>query len=216
MCVLIFSKTFLWNIPHYKKNGTRYHKNVYVLVFLQSNRYSCPILTKLEFCRQIFEKIFRSDFMKISSVGAEVFHGDRRTDGQTDRHDEANSCFLQFCKRTKKNRTFCPRSVCVFCIYLWPNIDFPSIQHKLIGFYNRDEVFTARYGLLLEASSLSKKMPKYTFLSLCWWIPCVWNDAVHMCTVCNRFVLIRYMLYLYDIFHILLSFWLTCGSMERM
>ena len=32
--------------------------------------------------------------MKILLVGAELFHAD----GQTDRHDEANSRFSQFCK----------------------------------------------------------------------------------------------------------------------
>jgi len=31
--------------------------------------------------------------MKIRPVGAESF----QTDGQTDRHDEANNCFSQFC-----------------------------------------------------------------------------------------------------------------------
>jgi hypothetical protein len=31
--------------------------------------------------------------MKIHPVGAELFHANR----QTDRHDEANSCFSQFC-----------------------------------------------------------------------------------------------------------------------
>jgi hypothetical protein len=33
--------------------------------------------------------------MKIRPVGAELFNAD----GQTDRHDEANSRFLQFCER---------------------------------------------------------------------------------------------------------------------
>jgi len=105
--------------------------------------------------------------MVIRSVGAELLHADRRTTGRTDTHDEANSCFSQFCERAKKIRTFCPRYIYVFCIYLRPNIDFRSIQHKLIGFYNRDEVFTARYGLLPEAASLVKKMPKYVIVSLC-------------------------------------------------
>jgi len=31
--------------------------------------------------------------MKICSVGIELFPADGRTDGRTDRHDEANSCF---------------------------------------------------------------------------------------------------------------------------
>ena len=33
------------------------------------------------------------------SVGAELFHGDRWTDGETDKRDEANSRFSQFCER---------------------------------------------------------------------------------------------------------------------
>jgi len=38
--------------------------------------------------------------MKIRPVGADLFHADRRTD----RHDEANSNFSQFCERTYKRR----------------------------------------------------------------------------------------------------------------
>jgi len=34
--------------------------------------------------------------MNISSVGAELFHADRQTDGRTDKHDKANSCCSQF------------------------------------------------------------------------------------------------------------------------
>ena len=36
--------------------------------------------------------------MTIRRVGAELFHPDRRVDGRTDRHDEANSRFSQFCE----------------------------------------------------------------------------------------------------------------------
>ena len=32
-------------------------------------------------------------------------------------------------------------------LYLSENSDLCHLQHKLIGFYNRDKVFTARYGL---------------------------------------------------------------------
>jgi len=38
--------------------------------------------------------------MKILPVGAELFHADGRTDGQT--HDEANSQFSQFYGRLQK------------------------------------------------------------------------------------------------------------------
>ena len=37
--------------------------------------------------------------MQIRSVGTEFFHVGGRTDGQTDRHDEANYRFSQFCER---------------------------------------------------------------------------------------------------------------------
>jgi hypothetical protein len=47
---------------------------------------------KLEFSRKIFEKKKKaqiSSFIEICPVGAEWFH----VDGQTDRHDKANSHF---------------------------------------------------------------------------------------------------------------------------
>ena len=35
--------------------------------------------------------------------------------------------------------TLCPHCIYVFCIYLRTNSDLCHLQHKLIGFYNRDE-----------------------------------------------------------------------------
>ena len=40
---------------------------------------------------------------------------------------------------TFNNCTFCPHWIYVFCIYLRTNSDLCHLQHKLIGFYNRDE-----------------------------------------------------------------------------
>jgi hypothetical protein len=37
--------------------------------------------------------------MKIRSVVAELFHEDSRTDGRTDKYDEANSRFSQYDER---------------------------------------------------------------------------------------------------------------------
>jgi len=49
---------------------------------------------KPEFYQQIFEKKFQiSNFMKIRVVESELFHAE----GQTDRHDEANSHYSPFC-----------------------------------------------------------------------------------------------------------------------
>jgi len=40
---------------------------------------------------------------------------------------------------TFNNCTLCPHCIYVFCIYLRTNRDLCHLQHKLIGFYNRDE-----------------------------------------------------------------------------
>jgi len=51
---------------------------------------------KLQYSQQSFQKYSNTNFIEIRSVGAELFHADRRTSGQRDRHDEANSRFSQF------------------------------------------------------------------------------------------------------------------------
>ena len=40
---------------------------------------------------------------------------------------------------TFNNFTLSPHCIYVFCIYLRTNSDLCHLQHKLIGFYNRDE-----------------------------------------------------------------------------
>jgi len=40
---------------------------------------------------------------------------------------------------TFKNCTLCPHCIYLFCIYLRTNSDLCHLQHKLIGFYSRDE-----------------------------------------------------------------------------
>jgi hypothetical protein len=47
-----------------------------------------------------------SNFMKICSLGAALFY----SDGQTDRYNEANSCFAEFAKAPKN----CPEYVRLF------------------------------------------------------------------------------------------------------
>ena len=54
-------------------------------IFMQSARYSCQILMKLEFSRQIF----RNKFSKIRVLGAQLFHAD----GQTDAINKINLAF---------------------------------------------------------------------------------------------------------------------------
>jgi len=46
---------------------------------------------------------------------------------------------MQKTSLTFKNCTLCPQCIYVFCIYLRTNRDLCNLQHKLVGFYNRDE-----------------------------------------------------------------------------
>jgi hypothetical protein len=62
---------------------------------MYSTRYSYQILMKLKLFRQILEECPNIKFHKNLCIGSRVFPCGRR-DGQTDRHDEANSRFLKF------------------------------------------------------------------------------------------------------------------------
>ena len=70
------------------------------MVFTQSAHYSYPILKKLEFSIQIFEKYSDIKFHENSSIGADLLHADRRVD----RRDESNSRFSQFCEGAEKRQ----------------------------------------------------------------------------------------------------------------
>ena len=101
MCVLIFSTTFVWNIFHSEKKWRIYYHKC-TLIFVESTHYFCQILMKLEFSRQIFKKMLKYQiFMKIHPVGAELFCADSQ------RRDETNSRFSQFCERAYKASSFC-------------------------------------------------------------------------------------------------------------
>jgi len=63
---------------------------------MQSTRYSCQILMKLDFSRQILEKYTNIKFHDNPSSGSQI-HPCGRTD--TDSQDEANSRLSQFCER---------------------------------------------------------------------------------------------------------------------
>ena len=70
---------------------------------MSSTRYSCQILMKLQFSRLIFEKILKFKPHENPSTEAALFHADGRdgwTDGQTDRYEEVNSRFSQFCEHS--------------------------------------------------------------------------------------------------------------------
>jgi len=54
------------------------------MVFMYRTRYSWPILMKIEFLKSLSKCNQLSIFMKLSPVEAELYHADRRKDGQTD------------------------------------------------------------------------------------------------------------------------------------
>ena len=64
---------------------------------MQIIRYSCRILMKIEFFfRQIFGKYSNIKFRENTSGGSRVFRCGQRG---TDKHDDANNRFSQFCER---------------------------------------------------------------------------------------------------------------------
>jgi hypothetical protein len=83
---IFFLRTFVQNISHFKKNWARYNKKC-ILDFMESTRYSCPILIKLEFSQQIFEKCSNIKFCYNPFSGClddPCVQMDGRTEVQTD------------------------------------------------------------------------------------------------------------------------------------
>ena len=77
-----FLYKFCYSISHSKKKWTRYDQKR-ILVFMESALYSCPILMKLEYSRQILEKSSNTKFHENPSSGSRVFPCGR-TEGRTD------------------------------------------------------------------------------------------------------------------------------------
>jgi len=87
-CILISSTAFVWNISHSEKKGARCDKPS-ISVFTRSARYSCPILMKLKYSRQIFEKALIQKSWK--SVQC-----DRNCSMQTDRQADMTNLIVVF------------------------------------------------------------------------------------------------------------------------
>jgi hypothetical protein len=103
-CVFWFSlQSLLKKIFNSKKNWARYYQKC-ILVFMWSTLYSCHILMKLEFSRQIFEKCSNIKFHENPSSGSR-FVSCGMTSG-TDRQNEAKCRFSQFCESAQKFNQF--------------------------------------------------------------------------------------------------------------
>jgi len=103
---------------------------------MHSTRYSCQVLIKIEFSRQIFKKYSNVKCNENPSGGSRIVvcgQRDRQAGSRTDRHDEANNL------RTRlKNKTF----VLDTKLWVWQKdsvtelayccIDFNFVHHFLI------------------------------------------------------------------------------------
>ena len=61
---------------------------------MYSTRFSCRFERNLDFLNRFSKNTQISNFMRLRPLAAD-FHADERTDGQTDRHGEANSLCSQ-------------------------------------------------------------------------------------------------------------------------
>jgi hypothetical protein len=88
MCVFYFIINFVWNISHSKEKLARYNNKCTIVWCIVSF-----ILVKFSLNFNFLNRILHIKCNKPSSVSRVVPCG--RTDGQTDRHDEANGSFSQ-------------------------------------------------------------------------------------------------------------------------
>ena len=91
MCVLFYLQLLSERFPIQRRN---------IIISLHGSsctRYSCKILIKLEFSKQIFEKPQISNFTKIRPMEVELFHAtDERTNGPTDRQTDMTKLTVAF------------------------------------------------------------------------------------------------------------------------
>jgi hypothetical protein len=97
-CVLSFSTSLSETFLILRRTERDMMKNVHW------SSCKVPFITvgfqlNLNFLAKFSKNTQISNFMKIRPVGVELFHADR----QTDRHDETNSRFLQFCASRLKD-----------------------------------------------------------------------------------------------------------------
>ena len=83
---------------------------------MHSTRYYRHILMKFEFSQQIFEKSSNIQLHENPPLESRVVPWgqiDGQTDGRTNKHDEANSRFSQFCEGAKDDIA---HSICITVI----------------------------------------------------------------------------------------------------
>jgi len=76
------------------------------ILFMYPTRYSCQILIKTEFSNAFRKTLKYPNFIKIRSLGVQLFNAD----GHTDKHDEAHSRFSQLSARTYNSPVYVLRN----------------------------------------------------------------------------------------------------------
>ena len=106
MCVLIFSETSVWNISHSKKNWSR--SNMYIGLHVKYPLFLSGF-NETWICRTDFREMLKYKISWNSAHWKSSFsmRTDGWMDGETDRHDEINSRFSQFCERACKDWNKC-------------------------------------------------------------------------------------------------------------
>jgi hypothetical protein len=118
ICILISSTNFVILGRIRRHIVIKVHTSVFMSI---THCYYYQILMKLKFF-DIFSKIKISNFIKIRSLGADLFRADSR---RSDRYDEANRRVPQFYKRTKEKLGACQ------CRILWQRVCFRPLNSKL-------------------------------------------------------------------------------------
>ena len=76
-----------WDISHFNNSASYCH--TYTSIFMYCTLYSCQIVMKLNFRIRFSKNARISNFFKIRPLGAQLFHTDRRKDGQTRRSEQS-------------------------------------------------------------------------------------------------------------------------------
>jgi hypothetical protein len=99
-CVLISSTTFVWNISHSKKKCANYDPKCLLVSMYSALPSFLSDFSETWIFSTVCRKILNYQF-SWKSVWRQPGYSMRR-EGQTDRHDEANSSFSQFCENAQQ------------------------------------------------------------------------------------------------------------------
>jgi len=162
----VFSVKFVLNISHSKTYWAIYDQKC-ILIFMQSYRYSCQNLMKLEFSRQ-FRKIFRRQISWKSAQWEPI------CSIRTDRHDEAHSRYSQFAKALKNMFDTKPEMQLPFYAVLWAvgssavlNRPCLNVTMRMTAFGLKHPTWTVHTGTFIDEDALRRRSAVEQWLRCC-------------------------------------------------